>query len=249
MAQTVENNLELEVGIRLQRWYKEMDGDKKFPWRTSENPYKTLIAELLLQRTKGETIGRVYTEFLSSFPTPWHILQAGVSGLEEYFKKIGLGYRAKRLYSIMEIIVGRYNGQVPCKFRELLTFPGVGVYIASAVMNFGCRIPTPVVDVNVMRVLNRIYGIDREIDARAKIWRIYMGTDPRVVGYSLIDLGREVCTSSPNCETCPLNDICPKYPVSSQWRMLRKIIKGGRVILREQPVKTSKKIKKGARRI
>jgi len=238
-----DGELDFEVSTRLQKWYLENVGNNKFPWRASIDPYKSLIAELLLQRTRGEMVRELYSEFIQTFPTPLHIVESGIAKLREYFEKIGLGYRATRLYQISEILVNRYGGQVPCSFRELLTLPGIGVYIASAVMNFGCGKPTPVVDVNVMRVLNRIYGIYRETYARAKIWQFYMNADHKIIGYSLIDLGREVCIPVPNCKVCPLNDICPRKYISPQWWMLRKVIRGKKVFLREQPVKTLKKSK------
>jgi len=243
MVQELEKKPERVVSVRLKEWYLKNSGDKKFPWRTLQDPYKILVAEMLLQRTRGESVGPLYVKFISKFPTPVDILQVSIEELEIYFKKLGLKYRARRLYNIAELILKKYNGRVPCNFRELLTLPGVGVYIASAIMNFGCGKPTPVVDVNVMRVLNRMYGIERETLARAKIWQFYKSADPRIVGYSLIDLGREVCTLTPRCEKCPLKDICPRKPISSQWRMLRKIIKDDRIILKEQPVKNSKKLK------
>jgi len=50
-------------------------------------------------------------------------------------------------------------GHVPDEMEELLELPGVGRYIASAVLCFGFGRDVPIVDVNVARVLGRVFGL------------------------------------------------------------------------------------------
>ena len=225
-----------EIARRLTDWF--MKYGRRFPWRKVKDPNIILITEFLLQRTRAETVEKVFNAFVSKYGDINRLASASPDELQKFFSKLGLFYRGERLVSIAREIKEKYGGNVPCDFEKLLQLRGVGVYIASAVLNFGCGKPTPVVDKNVMRVLNRLAGITRETRARRFIESLYKFSDHRIIAYALIDLGATICKEIPNCNKCPLNDICPKYPLKkNEWRMLRKVIgKNGRIRLQEQTV-------------
>ena len=231
-----------EIVRALIEWYKK-HGRSFLPWRGIKDPNVVLITEFLLQRTKAETIQRIYHEFMSSFGTIGKLASTSPEELQRFFRKLGLFYRGERLVQVSKEIVEKYGGKVPCDMEELLKLHGVGVYIASAVLNFGCGIPMPVVDKNVLRVLNRLEKITRESQARRFIEKLYRYGDHVEIAYALIDLGALVCKEQPKCSICPLRELCPKYPLKKrEWKMLRKVItKNGRVKLQEQPVYPGKK--------
>lgn len=84
----------------LLEWFKE--NDRKFLWRKDNlSPYQYIIAEVLLQRTKAETIAKFYPLFLIEFSN-WEALASAEPGrIEEYLKPVGLyRQRAKRLISL-----------------------------------------------------------------------------------------------------------------------------------------------------
>lgn len=224
-----------ETAKRLERWFDRHG--RRFPWRLESDRYKLFIVELLLQRTRAETIEKIYREFFDMYPSLGQLASADVQELRGFFSRIGLKYRAERLKETARSILARYGGEVPCDADSLLKLKGVGVYIASALLNFGCGIPTPVVDRNVMLVLNRYAGITRETHAREIISEIYKYGDNRKIAYALIDIGALICRRE-LCRECPLDDLCPKIPpAKDSWRMLRKVTnKHGVLVLREQPV-------------
>ena len=170
--------------------------------------------------------------------------RSDVDELRKFFSSLGLTYRGERLKIVTKEILEKHGGNVPCDMDSLLRLKGVGIYIASAVLNFGCDVLTPVVDKNVLRVLNRLQGIVREIDARHFIFNLYKYGDNRKIAYALIDLGALVCLYDPRCAVCPFNDLCPKFPLQKdRWRMLRKVIKkDGSIKLQEQPVVSKRKL-------
>jgi len=239
----MSENFLKEITIRLTDWY--MRYGRKFPWRSIKDPNIIIITEFLLQRTRAETIEKVFNMFLSKYGDIARLASTPPDELQKFFSKLGLLYRSERLVSVAREIKEKYGGKVPCDFEKLLRLKGVGVYIASAVLNFGCGKPAPVVDKNVMRVINRLTGITRETEARRFIESLYRFGDHRVIAYALIDLGATLCKEIPSCNKCPLNDICPKHPLKkNEWRMLRKVVgKDGRIRLQEQPV-TSKQSKR-----
>ena len=232
----MSENFLKEVARRLSDWFSRQG--RRFPWRRFESPDIVLVTEFLLQRTRAETIERVFDEFISRWSDISKIASASPDELRKFFSKLGLLYRWERLIGVAREIEEKHGGKVPCDFEELLRLKGIGVYIASAVLNFGCGKPTPVVDKNVMRVMNRLAGITRETEARRFIEHLYKFGDHRVLAFALIDLGATVCREIPDCGRCPLDDICPKHRLNKgEWRMLRKVVdKSGRVRLQEQPV-------------
>ncbi|MEM2128455.1 MAG: hypothetical protein QXN86_02205 [Candidatus Methanomethylicaceae archaeon] len=236
------------VSEKLAKWSAEHG--RVFPWRKVKDPYRIMVVEFLLQRTRAETVEKVYDEVFRRFPDIEALAIAETKEIKDIFSRIGLLYRAVRLVELAKYILENYGGHIPSSTAELLKFDGVGIYIASAVLNFGHGIPMPVVDKNVMRVANRMWGKTRESDVRKLVEELYKYSDHKTVAYALIDLGSLVCKEKPRCDACPLNDMCPKFPLfKEKWRLLRKVRTAkGEVVLREQPImKTKSNIKSAGR--
>lgn len=225
-----------EVARRLERWFAEHG--RRYPWRGLREPFLVLLVEFLLQRTRASMVERVFQDIIKRYGDPCKLASASTDELNTVFSGLGLLYRAERLKAVAKEIVERYGGRVPCTMDELLRLRGVGVYIAGAVLNFGCGVPTPVVDKNVMLVFNRLFGLTSEVRVREIIHRLYSFGDHVALAYALIDLGATVCTTLPRCKDCPLNDMCNKNTLRrGEWKMLRKVVISGKIQLREQPVK------------
>jgi len=225
-----------EIARRLETWCAK--NCRRYPWRETNNPYIILITEFLLQRTKADTVVKVFDYMFSKYKTVQELALAKEEDLRSFFDRLGLVYRSERVLETAKEIIEKYGGKIPCDMEKLLSLKGVGVYMASAVLNFGCNQPTPVVDKNVMRVMNRVFNVISEREARRVISILYRYGDHRLIAYALIDLGALLCKETPQCNICPLKDICPKHPLrKNMWRMLRKVSRRGKVNLEEQPVK------------
>jgi A/G-specific adenine glycosylase len=224
-----------KVSEKLIEWF-DYHG-RRFPWRLEKDVYRIFIAEFLLQRTKPETVERVYKEFFLKYPSITSIASARIENLNEFFSQLGLIYRGERLKEISLDILSKFQGSIPSDLWSLLKLKGIGVYMASAVLNFGYGIPTPVVDKNVLRVLNRHFNITREIEARSFLTKLYMYGDHKKIAYALIDIGSLFCKEK-HCNGCPLENLTKIFPLKKEkWRLLRKIVdKKGRIKLIEQPI-------------
>lgn len=91
----------------------------------------------------------------------------------------------------------------------------VGDYAANATACFGYGERRPIVDTNVVRIYNRVFGLDHDSQDDA-MWKLAESLLPQnrfdTYNLALLDLGAEICTSrSPNCEICPLSDECEYY--------------------------------------
>jgi A/G-specific adenine glycosylase len=199
---------------RLLAWFAEHSRD--FPWRMTSDPYRLLMAEVLLQRTQAPQVRDHYAAVLSRFPQPQALAAAPVGVVAETIRPLGLAKRAPLLKRLGEDLSSRFQGNVPADADELASLPGVGRYIAGATACFAFELPTAVVDVNAIRVFSRFFGVtSRRSRPRedAGIWAFAQTLVPprRAVDYNraLIDFASLVCRPrNPVCTQCPLQRRC-----------------------------------------
>ena len=96
----------------LVNWF-ETNG-RKFPWRKKRlTNYQIVIAEVLLQRTKAETISTFYSKFITDFPNWKSLSRSNTKTIEKYLHPVGLyRQRSKRLKSLATEMEKR-NGRFP----------------------------------------------------------------------------------------------------------------------------------------
>lgn len=195
---------------------------RKFPWRDTSDPYKIIIAEVMLHRTKADQVKNVYEEFILKYPDFESIIRAGREAIKSDLKSLGLFWRADLLYEMAIEIVEKYDGILPLDREKLMAMPGIGNYISAAILCFGYNLPEPVLDTNTVRVLGRLFGLKiTDSSRRSKLFHGVMHDlvgfwDPRTVSFALIDYANMVCIASekPRCEICNLKDICLFYSMS-----------------------------------
>jgi len=198
----------------LLKWYKV--NKREFPWRRTDNPYYIIIAEILLQQTNVRKVTPVYKKIINIYETPEFLAAADIDDLEEIIKPLGLIYRAQRLIKIAEILVNRYNSKVPSNKKELKLLPGVGDYIADAVLCYGYHKKTIPIDTNVIRVFSRYYNLKSNYSRSrndkgllTKIRSLYNFEDYKDSNLAVLDFASKVCKAKkPRCNICCLNDNC-----------------------------------------
>ena len=205
-----------EIVIRLLSWFD--DCGRQLPWRhDTMEPWQVLVVEILLQQTQADRIAAFVPEFLADFPALGALAEAGESMLAARLATLGLqNRRARRLVALAGVLLGR-GGRVPNSKPELESLPGVGPYVAAAYMSTVLREPEPMVDVNMARLIERLYGprtladirYDPHINGIAR--RLIRLVDrPREFNWAVLDLGGAHCKArSPSCLGCPLLPVCP----------------------------------------
>jgi len=194
----------------LLTWWKE--NKKWYPFRKTSDPYRVLVSEILLRKTKAEQVSAVYHKFFKKFPGPCSASSSSSEDIASVIKPLGLVSRANHIFEICKIIC-KDNGKVPSTAEDLEALPGVGRYIANAVLTIGFGDPKPMVDSNVRRVLSRIIGLN-SLDATSdQLWGIYneilQRNTYREIHFATIDLAHQVCLSSkPHCSECPMKTLC-----------------------------------------
>jgi len=199
---------------KMLRWYS-VHG-RFFPWRKkSVSKFQVIIAEILLQRTRAETVANFFRNFVKKYPSWVKLSQASQKDLEKFLKPIGLWRRrASSLRSLTGEMVKR-RGRFPKTRQEIESLPGIGQYIANAILLFCHDKPYPLLDVNMARVLERIFGPRKLADIRYDPYlqelssKIVDCDKPREVNWAILDLAASTCkVKNPKCQGCPFFEIC-----------------------------------------
>jgi A/G-specific adenine glycosylase len=203
---------------RMQRallsWFKA--NGRQFPWRKPRvTLFQAIIAEVLLQRTQAETVAKFFPAFLARFPNWCSLANVSPDNIGEIIKPIGLWRRRSASLSSLALVMAARRGKFPRSRQDIEQLPGVGQYIANSILLFSQKRPEPLLDVNMARVLERVFGprrladirYDSQLQATARI--LVGGEDPIALNWAILDLASKVCIRRlPRCNECPLKKWC-----------------------------------------
>jgi A/G-specific adenine glycosylase len=196
-------------------WY-ERHG-RSFPWREEGlDPWRILLAEMLLRQTAADRALPVYLKLIAVAPTPSSLASLGEDQLSSLLHPIGLHIRRARALSALGAKVAHEWGEnLPTDYRTLLSLPHVGAYAAGAVTVFALGGRAPLPDVNIARVGSRYFGtvMPRGEKATLSLARRVLRTCPkgweRPFMYGMLDLSAALCRpQNPQCSSCPLKVRC-----------------------------------------
>lgn len=199
----------------LLNWFIRCRRD--FPWRNEKDPYKILVSEILLQRTKAEQVSPIYSQFINRFPNIKALAQAPVDEILLLVGELGLFWRSRLMKKMATTITTEYDGSIPSERRLLLEIPGIGDYIADAVTVFAFGDKRTVIDSNVVRLVSRFFGIQIHGEMRRKVNFVKFcqtlsndleAQEVRNFNWAIIDHSAAICRSIPLCNTCPLAAKC-----------------------------------------
>lgn len=198
----------------LLRWYKA--NGRRFPWRArTASSYAKIVSEVLLQRTQAPRVAVFFGEFIESFPSWRRLSEATETQLGEFLKPLGLWRR--RAASLIRLAreMSRRRGRFPKRMEDLESLPGVGQYIANAILLLCHNEPRPLLDVNMARVLERNFGPRKLADIRydpyvqALAAQAVAKGDARSLNWAILDLAAGICIAAkPRCSACPLATSC-----------------------------------------
>ncbi len=192
---------------------KEEYPDAK-PSLNYRNPLELLVATVLSAQSTDVQINRVTENLFKKYRTAEDYASADIRELEVDIYSTGFyKNKAKNLKAAAQLLVERYDGEVPETMDELVTLPGVGRKTANIVLAraFGI-IEGIAVDTHVKRVSGRL-GFTRHSDPE-KIEQDLISLAPKEdldsISMTLIYHGRKVCQArKPRCHVCVVKELCP----------------------------------------
>lgn len=192
------------------------------PWRRHRTPYRILLAEFLLVRTRTDVVAKLYEEIYQAYPSLEALAAADNDNLAAVLKPLGLQKRVPYLKRAAEYILKFHNGEISCNIEELKKVPGLGDYTASAIVAFMCDLSTVPADVNILRFVSRLTGLEMEHATKGsqqirsllpRLSKQESGLRPQ----NLLDFSRLICRSrNPHCSACPLQDMCVYFEMNSR---------------------------------
>src|SRR5436189_5105789 len=101
----------IDVRAPLLAWYDANRRD--LPWRRTRDPYRILVAEVLLQRTRVASGVPYYERFLARFPTVRDLAAAPLDDVLAAWEGLGFYRRPKHVHAAAPAIAKRHRGTVP----------------------------------------------------------------------------------------------------------------------------------------
>jgi A/G-specific adenine glycosylase len=200
---------------RVLAWFDEHG--RRFPWRQTRDPYRTMIAEVMLQQTQTGRVAPSYEAFLQRFPTLDRLAHAPAMEVIQAWRGLGYNRRAVDLHRAAQRVVREHGGVYPSSVAALRRLPGLGEYTSSSIACFAFDAQVPVVDTNVRRVLSRAAaGKDPAALEAARVNELATDWLPAGEAYhwnqALMDVGAMICRATkPLCAKCPLRTSCLYY--------------------------------------
>lgn len=182
---------------------------RELPWRDTRDPWRILVAEVMLQQTQADRVVPKWHAFLDAFPTPQACAAASLGDVLRLWQGLGYPRRARNLWSTSQVVANEHGGRLPDDLDGLLALPGVGPYTARAVLAFAYERDVAVVDTNIARILARTAG---ERLTPKRVQAIADDAVPHGDGWVwnqvVMDLGAALCRPKPACAECPLATGC-----------------------------------------
>nr|WP_085306547.1 A/G-specific adenine glycosylase [Planktotalea arctica] len=207
--------------LTLLEWYDRHA--RAMPWRISPadrragvrpDPYRIWMSEVMLQQTTVAAVKDYFTRFTQRWPRVSDL--AAAKDADVMGEWAGLGYyaRARNLLKCARVVANEHGGVFPNTHAALLELPGIGPYTAAAVSSIAYDLPETVLDVNVERVMARLYDVHTPLPAaKPELMVLAEALTPRKragdYAQAVMDLGATICTpKNPACGICPWRTPC-----------------------------------------
>jgi len=154
---------------------------------------------------------KIYEKFLQRFPDVYSLSKSSDSEIVRLIRPLGFQkQRARQLVEMSKLLVKDYEGNIPCKIEDLKKLPGIGKYIASSVACFAFNQDVPIIDVNVRRVLGRIFpwGNDSDNTLYSYLTKMLPKGKSKEFNWGIIDFSALICSRKPKCRKCFFNLHC-----------------------------------------
>ena len=249
-----------EVRRRLVDWYS--GAGRPLPWREDRDAYRILVSEMMLVQTTVTAVVPFFDRFLARFPTVLALAEADEGDVLKAWEGLGYYRRARHLQAAARAIVLEHGGEFPDDPEAIRALPGVGRYIAGALLSFAFDRPAPIVEANTQRVLARWLAWDEDLKttrSQTRLWeaagRLVPPTGAGLFNQAFMELGALVCIPRmPLCLACPVSGEClsrklgvqDKIPISAPKAPPREVTEACALVSREGKLLI---VKRGAGRL
>ena len=173
------------------------------------DPYTLLVAVLLSAQCTDERVNQVTPALFERADNPADMARLDVEEIREIIRPCGLSpQKSKAIKRLSEILVERYDAEVPADMEALESLPGVGHKTASVVMSQAFGVPAFPVDTHIHRLAQR-WGLSsgkNVTQTERDLKRLFPEECWNRLHLQIIFYGREHCTArgcdGRVCEIC-----------------------------------------------
>jgi len=181
---------------------------------TYEDPYELIVAVILSAQCTDARVNMTTPALFRKYPNVKALSKATFDDLFPFIKSISYpNNKTKHLIGMANMVMDKFNGQIPMTVDELIELPGVGRKTANVITSVIDQQPNMAVDTHVFRVSKRIglvaqtaatpYAVEKELVKNIPVELIHKAH------HWLILHGRYICVArKPKCEECGLKPWC-----------------------------------------
>jgi len=200
-----------DIALMLEEYFPEVP----IPLNHKDT-YTLLIAVLLSAQCTDERVNQITPLLFDKADNPADMIVLGEEAIREIIRPCGLSpMKAKGIYGLSQILMDKYNGEVPYGFEALESLPAVGHKTASVVMSQGFGVPAFPVDTHIHRLAQRWGLSDGKSVAQTEkdLKKLFPESSWNKLHLQIIYYGRKYCKARPHViEDCP---ICKKHGVKN----------------------------------
>jgi endonuclease-3 len=183
---------------------------------TYSDPFQLIVAVILSAQCTAKRVNMITPELFRRFPDAKSMSCASLEDIFGIIKSCSYpNNKAKHLRGMAEMIVSRFNGEVPMDRDELTQLPGVGRKTANVIASVVWNSPVIAVDTHVFRVARRIGltpGAKTPLDVELRLTREIPEKARPLAHHWLLLHGRYTCKArKPMCASCGIKRWCSWY--------------------------------------
>lgn len=181
-----------------------------------KNPYELLVATILSAQATDKRVNMTTPTLFEKYPTVDKLAKATPDEVHGFISSVNYANsKSNYLVKMANMVVTKYNGNIPEDPEELQNLPGVGRKTAHVIAATLFNKPVIAVDTHVLRVAERI-GLTTDaknpLESEEQLVRYTPKEVMSKISHWLILHGRYMCTArNPQCKKCEISSVCIYY--------------------------------------
>ncbi|WP_409437868.1 endonuclease III [Mycobacterium sp. SMC-14] len=180
-------------------------------------PLELAVATVLSAQCTDVRVNLTTPALFARYPTALDYAQADRTELEELIRPTGF-YRnkASSLINLGQMLVERFDGELPDTMEELVRLPGVGRKTANVILGNAFGVPGITVDTHFGRLVRRWAWTSEEDPVKVEhaVGELIERKEWTLLSHRVIFHGRRVCHArKPACGVCVLAKDCPSFGI------------------------------------
>ncbi len=185
-----------------------------------DDPYTLLVAVLLSAQCTDVRVNQITPLLFAKAATPFDMVKLDVSEIKAIIRPCGLSPRkSQAIFDLSNILIDKYEGEVPQSFEALEELPGVGHKTASVVMSQAFGVPAFPVDTHIHRLAYR-WGLSdgkNVVRTEGDLKALFPRDTWNKLHLQIIFFGREYCPArGHDALKCP---ICSKFGIAELFEI------------------------------